>query len=194
MTQDILPSNSAVMSRARESKVPSAISVLCKACLGRYSTLCDGLDASTLEQALDTGFDQNASLDLMEDARSRFKAWAVSITALQGAHFQSSLDFRLKEATEIRRRIVKILTDLEKSLHEGQHIFPQLGNFTNIRQLSRLPMEQCPTRSGKSAPSAIQTRRSTTQPRISMTQPRKARPRPLSSGRYSRRSRLETPA
>lgn len=73
------------MSRARESKVPPAISVLCKTCLGSYSTLCDGLGASTPEQALDIGFNRNASHDLMEDARPRFKAWAVSIAALQGA-------------------------------------------------------------------------------------------------------------
>jgi hypothetical protein len=39
---------------------------------------------------------------------------------------QSSLGSRLKEATEIRRRIVKILTDLDKSLNEGRHISSKL--------------------------------------------------------------------
>ncbi len=73
----------------------------------------------TNQQAFDIGFDLNASRDFIQDARSRFKAWAVSISALQGAHLQSSLESRLVEATEIRDRILKILKALAQSLRDG---------------------------------------------------------------------------
>lgn len=107
------------MSRAQDSNSTRPISVHCKECLESYRELCDGLGAVTPEQALDIGFDRSASRDFTQDAQSRFKAWAVNIAALQGARLKSSLDFRLQEATEIRQRIVKILTTLNESLHEG---------------------------------------------------------------------------
>jgi hypothetical protein len=119
------------MSRAQNSSSTLPISVHCRNCLDGYRTLCDGLGAVTPEQALDIGLDRGASHDFMLDARSRFTAWAVNIAALQGAHLQSSLDFRLKEATEIRERIVKILTTLNESLHEGQCLCPHLIYLTN---------------------------------------------------------------
>jgi hypothetical protein len=119
------------MSRAQDSSSTLPISVYCKNCLDGYRTLCDGLGAVTPQQALDIGFDRGASHDFMLDARSRFKAWAVNIAALQGAHLQSSLDFRLKEAPEIRQRIVKILTALIESLHEGLCLCPYLICLTN---------------------------------------------------------------
>jgi hypothetical protein len=108
------------MSRAQDSKDAPAISILCKSCVGCYNSLCDGLDALTPERALAIGFNRNASHDLVHDARSRFKAWATTIAALQPGHLESSLDFRLKEAIEIRGRIAKILTDLNESLREGR--------------------------------------------------------------------------
>jgi hypothetical protein len=110
------------MSRSQGSSNPVSISVHCRNCLEGYGALCDQLAAATPEQASDIGFDRNASLDFVQDARSRFRAWAVSIAALQGAHLQSSLDFRLKEAVEIRQRIVKILTTLQGSLREGKYL------------------------------------------------------------------------
>jgi hypothetical protein len=108
------------MSRSQDLSNPVPISVHCRNCLEGYGALCDQLAAATPEQALDIGFDRTSSQDFVQDARSRFKAWAMSIAALQGAHLQSSLDFRLKEAAEIRQRIVKILTTLSGSLREGK--------------------------------------------------------------------------
>jgi hypothetical protein len=130
-------SDFAAMSRALDTSNSLPISIHCKKCLEGYSILCDELGAVTPEQALEIGFSRNASHDFMQDARSRFKAWAVNIAALQGSHLQSSLDFRLKEATEIRQRIVKILTTLTESLNEGQCLCPRLTSPAN-------PLESTP--------------------------------------------------
>ncbi|KAE9366233.1 hypothetical protein N431DRAFT_495972 [Stipitochalara longipes BDJ] len=99
-----------------------SISDYCHKCFELYSSLCDGLSIATTQQALDIGFDLNAARDFAQDARSRFKAWAVNIAALQGAHLQSSLDSRLKDATEIRQRILKILKALAQSLWDASMI------------------------------------------------------------------------
>jgi len=96
-----------------------SISAYCHNCLEHYRVLCDELGVVTNQQAFDIGFDLNASRDFIQDARSRFKAWAVNIAALQGAHLQSSLESRLKEATEVRERILKILKALAQSLWDG---------------------------------------------------------------------------
>ena len=102
------------------------ISTLCSDCLRRFQHLCDELSACTVEKGSQYGFDRDLSLGLMHDARSRFKAWAMSIAALHPSHFQSSLDFRLKGAAEIRQRVVKILNDLEESLLAGMSGCPFL--------------------------------------------------------------------
>lgn len=97
------------------------ISASCHNCFELYKSLCDQLSAVTPQRALDIGFDLNASYDFIQDARSRFKAWAVNIAALQGVQLQSSLESRLKDTTEIRQRILKILDSLAQSLWEGRY-------------------------------------------------------------------------
>jgi hypothetical protein len=71
------------MSRGQNSNNTLPILVHCKKCLENYGALCNGLVAVTLDQALDIAFDRNASPD-----------------------------FRLKDPTDIRQKIVKILTIL----------------------------------------------------------------------------------
>lgn len=71
---------------------------------------------STGGEAIDAGFDCDPSLTEISDALSRFKAWGGNIAAFQKGHLKSSLDTRLKEAKEIRERILKILRDPSQSL------------------------------------------------------------------------------
>ena len=125
-----MPRASAAMSRSRDSNNLVPISVHCGNCLEDYDALCDQLAVATSEQALDTGFDRTSSQDFVQDARSRFKAWAMSIAALHGPNLQSSLDFRLKEATEVRQRIVRILTSLSGSLREGKWLCANLVSLS----------------------------------------------------------------
>lgn len=81
--------------------------------------MCEALRDITQKEANQNGIDRDAALGEMQDARSRFKAWATSIAAFQEGYKQSSLDFRLREATEIRQRILNILESLAESLQEA---------------------------------------------------------------------------
>jgi hypothetical protein len=101
----------------------ASISSLCRECADSYGRLCVALRDSKAEEAVENGFDRDSSLVTVQDARARFKAWAVNIAALHEEHLRSSLDFRLKEATEIRQRIVKILQNLHESLEDGEQHF-----------------------------------------------------------------------
>ena len=92
------------------------ISARCRGCIEHYHFLCDKLEECATDQAANVGFDKVLALATMEDARSRFKAWATNIAALQKPSMKSSLDSRLSEATQIRRRILSILADLKESL------------------------------------------------------------------------------
>ena len=105
--------------QSQDSDERPTISTLCSDCLRRYQSLFDELCDCTVEKSSQYGFDRDRSLGLMHDARSRFKAWAINIAATHPSNFQSSLDFRLREAAEIRTRILGILDDLRESLHAG---------------------------------------------------------------------------
>ncbi len=105
---------------ANDLSNPSPIYALCKTCLGLYHILCDTFQDATEEEASQSGFDPAYSLAIMQDARSKFKAWALGIAALQEGRMRSSLDFRLQSASEIRKRILTILENLKESLHDGQ--------------------------------------------------------------------------
>ena len=108
------------VSRPNDLSNSSPIYALCKTCFGLYYSLCDAFQAATEEEANQNAFDRGYSLAIMQDARSKFKAWAVGIAALQEGHLRSSLDFRLQSATEIRKRILIVLENLKESLHDGQ--------------------------------------------------------------------------
>jgi hypothetical protein len=97
----------------------SEISTLCKDCLECYQSLCDTLSDTTLEQGWQFGYNRDLTLITVQDARIRFKAWAVNIAALHKGHLRSSLDFRLKDASDTRQRTLKILGNLQESLRAG---------------------------------------------------------------------------
>jgi hypothetical protein len=69
---------------------------------------------------LRVGYDRALALASTRDDLSRFRAWATNIAAHQPKRFPSSLDAPLKGADETRERVLKILEDLEDSLHSGQ--------------------------------------------------------------------------
>ena len=71
-------------------------------------------------EASNQQFDRDSSLLRMQGLFSHFKAWGNSIAAFQNVSIRSSLEFRLKEATDIRQRVLKILGNLQVSLHEGK--------------------------------------------------------------------------
>jgi hypothetical protein len=66
------------------------------------------------------GYDRDHALLTMQDARARFKAWGESIAAFHPGSVRTSLDFRLREAPEVRGRALQILEYLQEYLHEGE--------------------------------------------------------------------------
>jgi hypothetical protein len=92
----------------------SQISSLCHRCLAGYQDLSEKIRDTEVEEAIERGFNRDEKLMASQDAKARFRAWAVNIAALQKIHLRSSLDFRLKDAAELRQRIVKILEELVK--------------------------------------------------------------------------------
>ncbi|CAD6579307.1 MAG: hypothetical protein ASARMPREDX12_009124 [Alectoria sarmentosa] len=62
------------------------------------------------------GYESQVSITTVSDEFGRFKIWAGNIGALQ--EDSRSLDYRLREASQVRDQVTKILQDLEFSLHE----------------------------------------------------------------------------
>ena len=53
-------------------------------------------------------------LDIVEDQHGRFRVWCGNLGALQSGH--ASLDWRLREADNIRSRISGVLADVDDDL------------------------------------------------------------------------------
>ena len=93
----------------------SPIAVNSRKCIADLTNLCDTLREVTVEESGRRGYDRNQVLVAMEDAQARFKAWAVNI-----GNMRSSLDFRLMDAADMRRRALKVREDLQESLNAGK--------------------------------------------------------------------------
>jgi len=61
----------------------------------------------------------------LRDPYLHFKAWATSIAALHRPHLKSSLDFRLRDAVQIKEQVLNLLRTLHDSLIEGQSYSPK---------------------------------------------------------------------
>lgn len=74
----------------------------------------------TPEDSVQIGYNRNSVLLVMQDGRARFKAWGTNIAAFRDGQLPTSLDFRLKDALEIRSRLLKVLEYLQEYLGDGQ--------------------------------------------------------------------------
>lgn len=88
-------------------------------CKTRFEHSIQILKELNPSEAHNYGYDRDSSLFAIQDIFAHFKAWGNSIAAFQDAMVRTSLEFRLKEASEIQRRVLKILGNLQVSLHEG---------------------------------------------------------------------------
>jgi hypothetical protein len=59
------------------------------------------------------------SLADIEDETARFKIWGGAIGGLQSPERRSSLDYRLRDASQMRENILRVLQSLNESLQEG---------------------------------------------------------------------------
>ncbi|KAI1034468.1 hypothetical protein LB504_004494 [Fusarium proliferatum] len=89
------------------------------ACLQEFNSLCNS-PAIWTDYALDEGTQSDISLLKLQNELSRFKVWSGNI----GAHKtgRSSLDHRLRDASNIRDQVVELLEDLKDSLKDAKDI------------------------------------------------------------------------
>lgn len=87
------------------------------ACLQEFNSLCNSL-AIWADSAPEKGTQSDISLLKLQNELSRFKVWSGNI----GAHKKgrSSLDHRLRDASNIRDQVLELLEDLRESLKDGR--------------------------------------------------------------------------
>ena len=86
--------------------MPPTISSLLIECMGSFSQLITSGDLKE--------YDSEVHKDLWEDELGRLRVWASNIGAHQTG--QSSLDFRLRDASHIKRQTIKLLEALRRTL------------------------------------------------------------------------------
>ncbi|EXK85044.1 hypothetical protein FOQG_10983 [Fusarium oxysporum f. sp. raphani 54005] len=89
------------------------------ACLQEFNSLCSSPTIWT-DSIPDEGTQSDISLVKLQNELSRFKIWSGNI----GAHRKgrSSLDHRLRDASNIRDQVVELLEDLRESLQDAKDI------------------------------------------------------------------------
>ncbi|TVY72739.1 Zinc finger transcription factor ace1 [Fusarium oxysporum f. sp. cubense] len=89
------------------------------ACLQEFNSLCSSPTIWT-DSIPDEGTQSDISLVKLQNELSRFKIWSGNI----GAHRKgrSSLDHRLRDASNIRDQVVELLEDLRESLKDAKDI------------------------------------------------------------------------
>ncbi|KAF4423164.1 Zinc finger transcription factor ace1 [Fusarium acutatum] len=89
------------------------------ACLQEFNSLCNSPTIWT-DSVEDEGTQSDISLLKLQNELSRFKVWSGNI----GAHKKgrSSLDHRLRDASNIRNQVVELLEDLRESLQDAKDI------------------------------------------------------------------------
>lgn len=106
-------------SRSNLKALPMLISSHCIACFDLFQSLRELLE-QLAEDDHASQYQKEDSLVTLQDAFRRFEAWGSSIGAFKVGHFQSSLDYRLREAKQIRECILKVLQHLKRSLTDGE--------------------------------------------------------------------------
>lgn len=95
----------------------TTIAPLIPLCLNSFREFATTLAAKDRE-------DSAALQNSLTDQNGRFKVWAGNIGAHQTG--KSSLDYRLRDASHIRTRVVQFLKDLQEQLNEGECLFFKL--------------------------------------------------------------------
>ena len=93
------------------------ISAVLIRCLKAFNQLQEQVEQS------DYNHEEDVSSILWGDELGRLRVWAANIGAHQTG--QSSLDFRLRDASHISNQITKLLQDLEQSLKD---VFEELSD------------------------------------------------------------------
>lgn len=91
--------------------VPTIVE-LCEDCFKSFSRLYEVLESEEADNA------SRMHLASITDEIGRFNIWAGNVGAHQ--HGRSSLDYRLRDASQIREEFVKVLQYLRETLEDGK--------------------------------------------------------------------------
>ena len=98
----------------------TAIAPEARTCLSYLENICDTLRILTPDEEIRVGFERTTVLLNFQDAQAKFKAWGVSIAAFRNEMHPMSLDFRLRDALDIRKRLCQVLEELREYLEDCQ--------------------------------------------------------------------------
>lgn len=95
---------------------PITINLEARICLRELEKICADLRNLAPDEALTAGFDRHVACLNFEDSRAKFKAWGVNIAAFRSESRQTSLQFRLRNAPDIQKRVSQVLAELQEYL------------------------------------------------------------------------------
>ncbi|TVY80276.1 NAP1-binding protein [Lachnellula suecica] len=104
------------------SSSSTTISSLALDCLEYFEAICNLLKSPDQKRASQDGYDINHVVLAMQDGRAKFKAWGSNIAAFREKLHPTSLEFRLKDAPEIRSRLMQVLVYLQEYLQDAIQI------------------------------------------------------------------------
>jgi hypothetical protein len=110
------------MSSQGDVEFEPTISCYVVTCLNTFNILCHVLSKSDHE------IQDQIQLADVEDELGRFRIWSGNI----GAHRRgrSSLDYRLRDASHISRRVIGLLQDLNETLRDSELPLSQTCSLT----------------------------------------------------------------
>jgi hypothetical protein len=97
---------------------PIPIAPEANTCLSYLERICDALRILKPEEEIRIGVERITAFVNFQDAQAKYKAWGVSIAAFRSGLHPTSLDFRLRDAVDIRKRLSLVLEELREYLED----------------------------------------------------------------------------
>ena len=104
----------------RKQVMDTSIPALSNSCFNALKNICSRIERET------TSDTELAQISRWQDELGRLRLWAANI----GAHRtgQSSLEFRLKDSSHIRKQVTNLLLDLGRMFQEVEEVLDSLSN------------------------------------------------------------------
>ena len=106
----------------------TAISSSLVTCRNSFNTLINQMQISGREKK-----HEGLSIPDWEDERGRLRMWAANIGAHQSG--QSSLDFRLRDSSQIQQQIIRLLENLARYLEDARAVLTE-GEYSDMESIN----------------------------------------------------------
>lgn len=115
-----------------QNQMAKDIDVVANQCVAIFKQVYDLLDMPNYS------YTNNISSSEVRDQLGRFKIWGNNIGAFQPRTRRSSLEYRLRDASQTRQQVLRLLNDLQESLDESNCNPRPLLSANVIEKLSAL--------------------------------------------------------